>query len=326
LDHEGKLSIASSIEIAETPLKIAVILPCHNEAPAIANVVAQFRDAIPGAEIYVIDNASTDRTAEVANTAGAVVIFEPTPGKGNAVRRGFAEIAADIYVIADGDGTYDAEAASSMIRRLVTRRLDMVVGARTADHTLAYRPGHKFGNRLFNVVVSSLFRGKCSDIFSGYRVLSRRFVKSFPALSHGFEIETELTVHSLELSLPTEEIPSRYTQRVEGTASKLKTGRDGIRILWTILLLTKQYRPFQLYGAIAFILAMLSLALGLPVVREFLETGLVPRLPTALLATGIMLLATLSFATGLVLHSVSRSALEIKRLFYLGCLPREKNF
>ena len=300
-------------------IRIAVILPCYNEEVAIAGVVRGFRTALPNAEIYVFDNASSDRTIANAETAGAVIRTELARGKGNVVRRAFADVDADVYVLADGDGTYDAARAPELIERLLQGHFEMVVGVRKADRSAdAYRAGHRFGNWLFSRSLKVLFHGELTDVFSGYRVLSRRFVKSFPALSEGFEIETELTAHALRLRLPIDEVETRYFERVAGTESKLSTIRDGFRILWTVLLLTKQYRPFLLYGLLAAALAILSLALGMPVVEEFLETGLVPRLPTALLATGIMLLAGLSFVTGLVLHSISRNAIETKRLFYLA--------
>ncbi|MBI5164223.1 MAG: glycosyltransferase [Magnetospirillum sp.] len=308
---------APSTDPAASWRGVAVILPCFNEAPAIAQVVAAFRDVLPGAAIIVFDNNSTDATATCAVAAGAEVIHEPLRGKGNVIRRAFAEIDAEIYIMADGDGTYDAARAPELVELLRRRRLDMVVGTRVEEGGEAYRFGHRFGNRLFNRVVERLFGRGFSDIFSGYRVMSRRFVKSFPALSLGFEIETELAVHALQLRLPTAEVPTRYTGRVEGTASKLKTYRDGARILWAIVMLTKQHRPFLLFSTIAGLLCVLSLALAAPVVTEFLDTGLVPRFPTAILATGIMLMAGLSFVAGLVLHGLSVSQAEMKRLYYL---------
>lgn len=297
---------------------IAVILPCRDEAPAIAKVIHEFRMALPQSTIYVIDNASVDGTGAVARAAGAQVINEPIPGKGNAIRRAFAEIDADIYLMADGDGTYEAARSPDMIGALIDDRLDMVVGTRTETAQAAYRYGHRFGNRLFTAILQILFSSTVSDVFSGYRTFSRRFVKSFPALSEGFEIETELTVHALQLRLPTGEMPVLYGSREAGTASKLSTWKDGARILWRVMLLTKQYRPFALYSLIAGILALASLILAAPLLETFIETGLVPRLPTAILAASIMLLAALSLVTGLILHSVSRNALETKRLFYLS--------
>jgi glycosyltransferase involved in cell wall biosynthesis len=298
-------------------LDIAVILPCYNEAAAIAGVVRDFRAALPGAAIYVYDNNSTDDTAAVAEAAGARVRHEPMQGKGNVVRRAFADVEADIYVMADGDGTYDAGRAAELVDLLLGRQLDMVVGTRADDSPEAYRRGHRTGNLLFNKTVASLFGDRFSDIFSGYRVFSRRFVKSFPALSEGFEIETELTVHAIQLRMPVAEVPTAYRSRVEGSQSKLRTYRDGFKILFTILRFTQRFRPLLFYSTGAGVLAFLSIVLGYPVVVEFFETGLVPRLPTAVLSTGIMLLAALALAIALILNANSRSQLEMKRLKYL---------
>jgi glycosyltransferase involved in cell wall biosynthesis len=298
-------------------LDIAVILPCYNEAAAIAGVVRDFRAALPGAAIYVYDNNSTDDTAAVAEAAGARVRHEPMQGKGNVVRRAFADVEADIYVMADGDGTYDAGRAAELVDLLLGRQLDMVVGARADDSPEAYRRGHRTGNLLFNKTVASLFGDRFRDIFSGYRVFSRRFVKSFPALSEGFEIETELTVHAIQLRMPVAEVPTAYRSRAEGSQSKLRTYRDGLKILFTILRFTQRFRPLLFYSAAAGALAFLSIVLGYPVVIEFFETGLVPRLPTAVLSTGIMLLAALALAIALILNANSRSQLEMKRLKYL---------
>jgi glycosyltransferase involved in cell wall biosynthesis len=300
------------------PLRIAVVLPCHNEEASIAEVVAAFRATLPHARIYVVDNACTDRTAARAHEAGATVITQPLRGKGNAVWRAFAEIDADVYVMADGDGTYDAARASDMVRLIVADHLDMVVGIRISTSAEAYRRGHRAGNRIFTAAVAILFGQRFTDIFSGYRAMSRRFVKSFPAVSEGFEIETELTVHALQLRLPTAELATVYCARAAGTASKLRTFRDGLNILWRLVSFARQYTPLTLYSAIAAVLALLSLGLAAPVVVEFLRTGLVPRLPTALLSTGIMLLAMLSFVTGIILHNLSRMQAEIKRLHYLA--------
>ena len=298
-------------------IDIAVILPCCNESAAIGAVVRDFRLALPDAAIYVYDNNSQDDTAAVAEAAGARVRREPMQGKGNVVRRAFADVEADVYVMADGDGTYDAGDASGLVAMLLDRQLDMVVGARANDAPGAYRRGHRTGNLLFNKAVAWLFGDRFSDIFSGYRVLSRRFVKSFPALSEGFEIETELTVHAIQLRMPVAEVPTAYRGRPVGTASKLRTWRDGLRILFTIIRFIQRVRPLLFYGAVAVALAVLSAALGYPVVVEFIATGLVPRLPTAVLATGVMLLAALSLAIALILNAASRSQLEMKRLKYL---------
>ncbi|MBC7950643.1 MAG: glycosyltransferase [Rhodospirillaceae bacterium] len=296
---------------------VTVILPCYNEAAAIAQVVADFRAALPGADIVVFDNASTDGTAEMALAAGAQIIMEPIRGKGSVVRRAFAELDADVYVMADGDGTYHAASAPLMVEMLRRQRLDMVIGIREDHGGQVYPPGHRVGNRLFNHVVAALFGRGFTDIFSGYRVLSHRFVKSFPALSEGFEIETELAVHALQLRLPTAELGTPYGERSAGTESKLKTWSDGWRIGWAIVKLTKQHRPFLLFSWMACLLCVTSLALGIPIVMEFLATGLVPRLPTAVLAMGIMLLAALAFTTGLVLHGISVAQAETRRLHYL---------
>jgi glycosyltransferase involved in cell wall biosynthesis len=298
---------------------VAVILPCFNEAAAIRSVVEQFRSALPEATIYVFDNASTDQTSAEARTAGAIVRKVRARGKGNVIRQAFAQIDADIYVMADGDGTYDAASAPKLVAALVDEQLDMVVGTR--DHgaeTAAYRPGHVAGNRLFNGVVAALFGQAFADIFSGYRVLSRPFVKSFPALATGFETETEMTLHAIQLGLPTLEVPTRYGARAEGSASKLKTYRDGARILWFIVRLVKHTRPLFLCTMLAGLTAALSLAIGLPVASEFVATGLVPRLPTAVAAASLMVIAMVGLATGLILDGVAYTQLESKRLAYLA--------
>ncbi|HTX05866.1 MAG TPA: glycosyltransferase [Steroidobacteraceae bacterium] len=297
---------------------IAVLVPCHNEAAAIAAVVRDFRRYLPTATIYVYDNASTDETAQVARDAGAWVFGEPLIGKGNVVRRMFADIEADIYVIVDGDGTYDASSAPRMIGYLVTHRLDMVNCARVSSETEAYRPGHRLGNRLLTGLVARVFGNRLSDVLSGYRVMSRRFVKSFPALSGGFEIETELTVHALELRAPIGELSAPYISRARGSSSKLHTMRDGLRILRLIVHLIKEERPLQFFTAAFALLAASSVALGIPVVMQFLATGLVGRLPTAVLATGLMILAFLSLFCGLILDTVTRGRRELKRLLYLA--------
>jgi glycosyltransferase involved in cell wall biosynthesis len=298
-------------------LDIAVILPCYNEAAAIADVVEDFRRALPGATIYVYDNNSSDDTAAVAAAAGAEVRHEPMQGKGNVVRRAFADVEADVYVMADGDGTYDAERAGALVALLRERQLDMVVGTRHDDSPEAYRRGHRFGNRMFNKVIAWLFDDRFTDVLSGYRVFSRRFVKSFPALSAGFEIEPELTVHAIQLRMPVAEMPTMYSSRAEGTESKLRTYRDGLRILIAIGRFIQRVRPLLFYGVIAIVLALVSVSLGYPVFVEFMETGLVPRFPTVVLATGIMVLAALSLAIALILNANSRSQLEMKRLKYL---------
>jgi glycosyltransferase involved in cell wall biosynthesis len=298
---------------------IAVIIPCYNEAIAITSVIRDFKKALPNATIYVYDNNSSDETSAVARAAGAIVRLAPFQGKGNVVRQMFADIEADIYVLTDGDGTYDAPSAPSMISNLIEGSLDMVVGVRESTQPSdAYRRGHQFGNRMFNLLLSTVFDSPFSDILSGFRVFSRRFVKSFPALSSGFEIETEFSLHSIEMKLPTKEIETPYYNRPEGSHSKLNTYRDGLRILITIGRLTKEIFPLRFFTSVALFFAICSLVLGLPVIFEWLESGLVPRFPTAILATGIAILATLSLACGIILDSVSRSRLENKRLAYLA--------
>jgi glycosyltransferase involved in cell wall biosynthesis len=300
-----------------TSPRIAVIVPCYNEAVAIPRVVEDFRAALPGATIAVYDNNSSDGTAEAARAAGAVVRRETRQGKGHVVRRAFADIEADIYVLVDGDDTYDAASAPAMVALLVEERLDMVTGTRISDAAGAYRPGHRLGNRVLTGLVQSVFGTGVSDMLSGYRVFSRRFVKSFPALAAGFETETEFTVHALELRLPMGERPTPYRERPMGSASKLHTIRDGIRILRTIVVLVKEERPLAFFCTAAVALLLAGIGLVLPVVLEFLATGLVPRLPTAVLAMGMVLLSFLSLACGLILDSVSRGRKEMKRLAYL---------
>lgn len=299
-------------------MRIAVIIPCYNEEVAIPRVVGAFRAALPLARIYVFDNNSSDATVTVAGNAGAEVRRETQQGKGQVIRRAFADIEADIYVLVDGDDTYDAGAAPRMVRMLVEQRLDMVTGAQITDIAAAYRPGHRFGNRLLTGLVQSVFGNRISDMLSGYRVFSRRFVKSFPALSTGFEIETEFSVHALELRMPVGEIATSYRERPAGSASKLHTIRDGLRILRTILVLVKEERPLAFFSvcSVAFLLA--GIGLGVPVVLTFLATGLVPRLPTAVLAMGLVLISVLSLSCGLILNSVARGRKEMKRLAYLA--------
>ncbi len=299
-------------------LDIAVIVPCFNEEAAIGRVIDGFSQARDDITVYVYDNASTDKTTEVARQHGAVVRSEPARGKGNVVRRMFADIDADIFVLVDGDDTYDPTALNDMIELLISERCDLVTGKRVEQHEDAYRFGHRFGNRLLANITTLLFGRKSVDLLSGYRVMSRRFVKSFPAISSGFEIETELTIHALSLNLPMREVPTAYSERPAMSQSKLNTYRDGVRILSTILLFTKEERPFLFFSSLATFLVLLSLALGIPVTLEFFETGLVERFPTAILSASIMLLAFLSLTTGMVLDSVARGRREAKRLAYLG--------
>jgi glycosyltransferase involved in cell wall biosynthesis len=301
-----------------TRLRIAVLLPCYNEEAAIAQTIAGFRAALPGAAIYVYDNNSRDRTREVAAAAGAIVRSERMQGKGNVVRRMFADIEADAYVMADGDATYDAAAAPELVRRLVEEQLDMVVGARRSEVEQAYRRGHRFGNRLLTGMLARIFGRTFTDILSGYRVFSRRFVKSFPALARGFETETEISVHALELAMPVAEVVTAYGARPEGSVSKLSTWRDGWRILRTILHLFRIERPVLFYGGLAALLAGLAVVLAIPLVVTYAHTHLVPRFPTAILATGLMIVAVISFAVGLILDTVVRGRREVRRLAYLG--------
>jgi glycosyltransferase involved in cell wall biosynthesis len=302
-------------------LRIAVLLPCFNEEAAVAAVVAGFRSALPGAAIYVYDNNSTDRTAEVARQAGAEVRSERRQGKGHVVRRMFADIDADIYVLADGDATYDAPSAPRLIARLVEDHLDMVVGLRVDQAEAAYRRGHRTGNWMLTHFLSSVFGQAFKDILSGYRVFSRRFVKSFPVLSDGFEIETEFTVHALELALPVAELETPYYARPEGSFSKLNTWRDGFRILGTILKLYRSEKPLRFFTAIGAFLALIAIGLAIPIIITYLEQGIVPRLPTAVLSTGLMIVAMLSVSSGLVLDTVTRGRREMKLLAYLSQPP-----
>jgi len=298
--------------------RVAVLVPCYNEQAAIGQVVADFRARLPDAAIYVYDNNSTDRTIEVARQAGATVRGESRQGKGHVVRRMFADVDADIYVLVDGDATYDAPSVNAMIARLVDGGLDMVVGMRRDQEQSAYRPGHRFGNRAFTMFVASVFGAALDDMLSGYRVFSRRFVKSFPALSGGFEIETELTIHALNLELPVAEVETPYFARPAGSVSKLSTWRDGLRILRTIVRLYRAERPLPFFCGIGLSLAVLAVALAIPIVITYLEQGLVPRIPTAVLSTGLMILAFLSVACGLVLDTVTRGRREMKMLAYLA--------
>src|ERR1700694_2744794 len=305
--------------------RIAVLVPCFNEEAAVATVVADFRKALPSAEIFVYDNNSSDRTIAVAREAGAQVRSERRQGKGHVVRRMFAGIDADIYLLVDGDATYDAPSAPRMIERLLSEHLDMVVGFRVDQSEAAYRPGHRTGNWMLTSFLSSVFGQAFRDILSRYRAFSRRFVKSFPVLSDGFEIETELSVHALELALPVAEIETPYFARPEGSFSKLNTWRDGFRILGTILKLYRSEKPLRFFMAIGIFLALVSIGLAIPVVVTYLELGVVPRLPTAVLSTGLMILAVLSVSSGLVLDTVTRGRREMKLLAYLSKPAVNKN-
>lgn len=311
-------------------IDIAVILPCYNEEAAIGAVVASFRKELPNASIYVYDNNSKDRTSQVAADAGAIVRSETLQGKGNVVRRMFADVEADIYLMCDGDITYDAASAPALVAKLLDNNLDMVVGCRIDSEQASYRAGHRFGNALFTGSVARLFGNRFTDILSGYRVFSRRYVKSFPALSNGFEIETELTVHALELRMPIAELDTPYGARLEGSQSKLSTYRDGFRILWMITKLFKNERPLTFFAIIFALLALFSVAVSVPLLLTYIETGLVPRLPTAVLAASIMMLAFLALTCGLILDTVTHGRREIKRLAYLtvpavGSLLKRRN-
>ncbi|MFC0387885.1 glycosyltransferase [Muricoccus vinaceus] len=298
--------------------RVAVLIPCHNEEVAIGQVVAGFRQALPEAAIYVYDNNSTDRTREAAAAAGAVVRSESQQGKGNVVRRMFADVEADAYLLVDGDGTYDSLAAPEMVRTLFTDGLDMVTGVRVTDAQAAYRPGHRLGNKVLTGVVRYVFGDRVTDMLSGYRCFSRRFVKSFPALAHGFETETEFTVHALELRLPVGELQTAYSERPPGSASKLRTYYDGYRILRMIMALVQRERPRLFFGVASLFLALVGVGFFLPVLETYLETGLVPRLPTFVASAMLMVLALLSLACGLILDTVTRGRIEAKRIAYLS--------
>jgi glycosyltransferase involved in cell wall biosynthesis len=304
--------------IAVVPCDVAVLVPCYNEERAIAKVVADFRAALPDAALYVYDNNSTDGTVTAAEKAGAVVRRETYQGKGHVVRRMFNDVEADVYILVDGDATYDAASARAMVTKLVDERLDMVVATRVDRDPAAFRPGHRLGNRLLTGFVAHVFGRSITDMLSGYRVFSRRFVKSFPILSGGFEIETELTVHALELELPVGEVATPYFSRASGSVSKLSTWGDGFRILWTVFRLYRAERPLSLFSGMGLALAIMSIGLAIPIFITYVQEGLVPRLPTAVLSTGLMLLAFLCFACGLILDTVTRGRRELKLLAYLA--------
>jgi glycosyltransferase involved in cell wall biosynthesis len=312
------LSRRATDPVLDRKIRAAVLVPCYNEETTIVNVIRDFQQALPDAAIYVYDNNSTDATIQVSRDAGAVVRSEYQQGKGHVVRRMFADIEADVFILVDGDDTYDAASAPQMVRQLLEDGLDMITAKRVATSEDAYRAGHVLGNRLLTSLVARSFGRRVSDMLSGYRVLSRRFVKSFPVLTGGFEIETEMTVHALELGMPQAEVETPYRERPAGSESKLSTYSDGFRILKTIAGLLKEERPFVFFSVIFAILALASLVFAWPLLMEYLETGLVPRLPTAILSTGLMLLAFLSLACGFILDTVTRGRRELKRLNYLG--------
>jgi glycosyltransferase involved in cell wall biosynthesis len=314
----AELKVQRSDAPVEGGPRIAVLVPCYNEELTIGNVVRSFRAALPEAAIYVYDNNSTDRTIEVATAAGAISRRESQQGKGNVVRRMFADIEADVYIMVDGDDTYDAASARRLIEPVLYEQADMVNAVRVATAKLAYRPGHRLGNVMLTGVLSRTFGNQTTDMLSGYRAMSRRFVKSFPALSEGFEIETEITVHALELGLRIVEISAPYKERPEGSESKLRTVRDGIRILWVILLLLKAERPFRFFASISLGVFLLTTVLAIPLIITYLETGLVPRLPTAVLVTGLSITGLLTLMSGIILETVTRGRREAKRMHYLS--------
>jgi glycosyltransferase involved in cell wall biosynthesis len=318
---QSDTSIVEQLGLTANQPRVAVLIPCRNEEAAIGKVVSDFKRALPDATVYVYDNNSTDHTILEARAAGAVVRRERLQGKGYVVRRMFADVDADVYFLVDGDDTYDASVAPGMLSMLVESQLDMVSAARYGAVRDAYRLGHRFGNLLLSAIVSWAFGGGITDLLSGYRVFSRRFVKSFPALSSGFETETEFTVHALALHMPVQEVRAYYRNRAAGTSSKLNTFKDGVRILRAILALIQHERPLQVFSLQALALAIIGTGLGIPVVMEFMATGFVPRLPTALLATALVLLANLSLTCGLILDAVSRARKETKRLAYLAIPP-----
>jgi glycosyltransferase involved in cell wall biosynthesis len=313
----GSISKLAHVD-ADDRLKVAVLIPCHNEALTVAQVITDFRAALPSATIHVYDNNSTDDTVAVADANGAQVAREIRQGKGHVVRRMFRDIEADVFVLVDGDATYDAPSAPRLIDALLDGGFAMVVGSRVTSEDLAYRRGHQFGNRVLTGFVAAVFGTGLRDMLSGYRIFSRRFVKSFPALSVGFEIETELTIHALELELPITEIGTPYFSRPEGSVSKLKTWSDGLRILLTIVELYRSERPLAFFSLLGGVLAGMSILLSIPLIATYFETGLVPRIPTAILSTGLMILAFLSVAVGFVLDTVTRGRREVKLLAYLS--------
>ena len=311
-------STCSGAEATACQHEIAILVPCFNEESTVGQTVSAFREALPPATVYVYDNNSTDRTIEVARAAGAVVRSEARQGKGNVVRRMFADIDADVFVLVDGDATYEARAAPRMVRRAVDENLDFVNGARVSHSVEAYRPGHRFGNYVLTAIVRSLFGKQFTDMLSGYKVFSRRYVKSFPAMSRGFEIETELTVHALELRMPSAEEFTVYGERPSGSVSKLSTFRDGTRILRLIFDLVRNERPLEFFGLVGVALILVAVALAVPLVETYFETRLVPRLPTAVLSVGLIIVGFLSFLAGLILDVVATMRSEMKRLAYLS--------
>ncbi|WP_426110378.1 glycosyltransferase family 2 protein [Massilia sp. PWRC2] len=310
----GLVPLAASLLAGQ---RIAILLPCYNEALTVATIIDDFNKYLPQAEVYVFDNNSSDNTASLARAAGAIVRAVPLQGKGEVIRRMFADVEADIYIMVDGDDTYDASVAPQLAARLVEEGLDMLVGTRVTDEQAAYRFGHRFGNQMLTGCVAALFGHTFTDMLSGYRVFSRRYVKSFPAHSAGFETETELTVHALELRMPVAEVATRYKSRPEGSLSKLDTYRDGWRILRMIVRLFKAERPLLFFSIGAVACMLLALLLAVPLVQTYLTTGLVPRQPTAILCTALALFGTILLSCGLVLDTVTKGRIEQKRLAYL---------
>ncbi|MDR0678581.1 MAG: glycosyltransferase [Holosporaceae bacterium] len=296
---------------------VAVLIPCYNEASTVADVILSFKKYLPNAVIYVYDNCSKDNTAKLAREAGALVITAKIKGKGNVVRKMFSDINADIYIMVDGDSTYAAKDAPRMIDSLISEKADMVVAVRKKESNMSDRTGHKFGNLMFNFILKILFKSAFRDIFSGYRAFSRRFVKTFPVMSDGFDIEAELSIHALTLAIPCVEIDSLYTERPPNSYSKLNTLKDGVKILISIIRLLKETRPLFFFGIIFLLLFFLSIKISYPLIITFLETGLVPRLPTAVLSTGIMMLSFISLICGIILDSISQARMEVKKLHYL---------
>src|ERR1700721_348414 len=318
------ISIGEQLGLTANHPRVAVLIPCRNEEAAIGKVVSDFKRSLPERTVYVYDNNSTDHPILEARAAGAMVRRERLQGKGHVVRRMFADVDADIYFLVDGDATYDAASAPRMIEALLSDHLDMVVGLRIDQAAAADRPGHRTRNLMVTSFLASVFGREFKDILSGYRVFSRRFVKSFPVLSDGFEIETELSVHALELSLPTAEIETPYYARPEGSVSKLNTWRDGFRILGTILKLYRSEKPLRFFSGIGIFLMLASIGLAIPVFITYLEQGIVPRLPTAILSMGLMVLAMLSLSSGLVRDTVTRGRREMKLLAYLAQAPVDR--
>ena len=310
--------VTPQVDKTKEQQRIAVLIPCHNEEQAITKVVTGFRNALPSAKVYVYDNNSTDGTLEKARAAGAIVASERLQGKGNVVRRMFSDVDADVYVLVDGDDTYDAASAPRMLELLAVEGADMVTGTRVTDIPGAYRRGHRLGNKILTGIVRNVFGSRITDMLSGYRVFSRRFVKTFPALSSGFETETELTIHALELRMPLAEMDTPYRDRGEGSSSKLSTYKDGSRILLTIVTLVKEERPLQFFTVISVLVFTTAMILGIPLLIEFRHTHLVPRLPTAILSAALVMISLLCEVCGLVMDSLSRARKETKRLAYLS--------